>query len=239
MNMTSLKKNLLWITTSIIVLTLIGCEGKENKPDNPPLQIFEFSQNTQGWSSFFSDYPVGSEEFYELQFQHTNLPVPLNTNTFALKLSGNNHSDDLMSLIYRKFEGLQPNADYAVTFDVDIASIAQSNSVGAGGSPDLFLGAGGISQVPANSIDGLNIYRSNFEGFQDGKSNNVFKMLGRIGVSDNTTEWTMINRNNIDAPIILKTNSNGELWLMMGTDSGFEATTTLYFTKITIRFTQG
>jgi hypothetical protein len=229
------RKKLQWIT-ACVVLALAGCEGEET-PNGTLVYTFEFAQDESGWDAFFSDYPEGEEEFYELEFQRTGLPAPLNNSTFALKLSGNNHSDDLMSLIYRKFEGLKPNTNYRVTFDIDMASITPSNSVGVGGSPDLAFGAGGISVAPSNTIDDQDHYRPNFEGFQNGQSNNVFKMLGRIGVQENTTQWTMINRHNRNNPITLKSNEQGALWLMMGTDSSFESTTTLYFKKITIRIT--
>jgi hypothetical protein len=59
-------------------------------------------------------------------------------------------------------------------------------------------------------------------------------MIGTIGISDTTTVFTQTNRNNVDSPIFLKTNESGELWLLIGTDSGFEGKTTLYFSSIRI-----
>jgi hypothetical protein len=70
---------------------------------------------------------------------------------------------------------------------------------------------------------------------QSRESNSVMQMIGTIGVQDNTTAYTLINRNNIDKPIKLKTNDLGELWLMIGTDSGFEGITALYFSSIIIK----
>ena len=35
-------------------------------------------------------------------------------------------------------------------------------------------------------------------------------------------------------PINVISNSNGELWVIIGTDSGFEATTTIYYNRITV-----
>jgi hypothetical protein len=220
------------------ILTFAQCEGDEDTPENTLTYTYEFNQDDQAWKPFFSDYPSGAEELYELEFQRTGLPSPLNGETFSLKLSGNNHSDDLLSVIYKKLDGLQPNTAYKVTFDVDMASIAASNSVGVGGSSDLSFGAGGIPFEPANTLDTLDYYRPNFtSNVQSGASNDVFRILGKIGVKENNTEWTMINRNNKNNAISLTTNGQGQLWLMMGTDSGFEATTTLYFRKITVKLT--
>ncbi len=96
-------------------------------------------------------------------FERTTLPDPLDNDTYALKLSGNNHSDDLLSVVYRKFSGLEPNAKCKVTFDIDMASITPSNTVGVGGSPDLSFGAGGIAEAPSNALDDQDHYRPSFE----------------------------------------------------------------------------
>ena len=69
----------------------------------------DFSKDTDGWNAFFSDYHVGGEEFYELAYERTGLPDPLDNTVKALRINGSNHSDDLVSMVYRKFNGLKPN----------------------------------------------------------------------------------------------------------------------------------
>jgi hypothetical protein len=44
----------------------------------------------------------------------------------------------------------------------------------------------------------------------------------------------MINRNNIGNPVTVTTNSKGEFWLIIATDSGFEGKTSLYYKSINI-----
>ncbi|KPK84345.1 MAG: hypothetical protein AMS27_10185 [Bacteroides sp. SM23_62_1] len=221
----------------IFSILMPGCDEDTGR-GNPLVFEFSFESGMQNWECFFSDYPVGEEEFYELEFEHTFLPESLDQNTKALKISGNNHSDDLFSAIYRKFDNLKPDHTYSVTFDIELASNAPSNAFGVGGSPDLALGAGGISYPPENSIDDINHYRPNFESLlQSGLSNPVLRVLGTIGVSEEIpTPFMLINRNNIGNPIDIPTNSNGEIWLMIATDSGFESTTTLYYKSIKIEF---
>jgi hypothetical protein len=60
-------------------------------------------------------------------------------------------------------------------------------------------------------------------------------MVGTIGVGEDVYDFTPINRNNNGSPVMVTANSKGELWLMMGTDSGFEGTTTLYYRSIKIK----
>jgi hypothetical protein len=224
---------------SILLPILLSCLSsctKSDKPTDYREYSYNFISGTQGWDSLFSDYPKGEESFYQLEFAYSHLPEPLDTTIKAIKISGNNHSDDLLSFITAKIPQLIPNAVYEVTFDITLASNVATNSAGIGGSPDLALGVGGLGYEPANTLDGNNWYRTNFISLlQSRESNNVIQMIGTIGVQDTTTAFTLINRNNTDNPIKLKTNELGELWLMIGTDSGFEGITTLYFKSITIR----
>lgn len=218
----------------LISILMLDC----SKEDNLILFDFNFPSGEQNWESFFSDYPVGEEAFYELTFEYCCLPEPLDQNIKALKISGNNHSDDLFSAIFRRFDNLTPNHTYSITFDLELASNAPIGASGVGGSPDLALGAGGINYPPENNVDELNHYRPNFESeLQSGISNHVLKVLGTIGVSDEIpTPFMLITRNNLSNPIAITTNSNGEVWLMIATDSGFESTTTLFYKSIKIKF---
>jgi hypothetical protein len=228
-------KNLKPIIAGLLLLGLISC--KKDEPKDLIEYASDFSSGTDGWSGFFSDYPVGSEDFYELTFEWSSLPEPLDTGVKAVKISGNNHSDDLLSLITRKFDGLVPNTDYDVTFDLDLASNTPENAMGVGGDPNLALGAGGIPVAPKNQVDVLDYQRPNFSSLlQSGLSNETLRVLGRIGVSEEIpTKFKLINRNNLEDPILLKTNANGEIYLLIGVDSGFEATTTLYYKNIRVK----
>lgn len=218
----------------LLMLVFISCK-KDKEKDMKEFE-FDFTENTEGWEGFFSDYPVGSESFYELEFAHSYLPPPLDETVRALKISGNNHSDDLLSLIVKKIDNLRPNTVYSVTFNIEIASNVTINAPGAGGSPDLEFGVGGLSYKPENSVN-AGYYRPNFTSLlQSRQSNEVLQSAGRIGVStDHPAPYTLVNRNNLSEPMPLKTNNNGELWIMIGTDSGFEGITTLYYKSIKIR----
>lgn len=195
----------------------------------------DFSKNTDGWQAFFSDYHAGREEDYELSFQHAMVPEPLDNGLKALRISGNNHSDDLLSMVYRKFDGLIPNKTYSIYIEVELASNVPSNWFGVGGSPNLSLGAGAIAEVPANTVDEEGLYRPNFSSeIQSHASNETFKVLGTIGVGEDATQYALITRDNNDMPLVTTSNEQGELWVLIGTDSGFEGETTLYYKSIKV-----
>lgn len=214
---------------------LSGCIKKDEPKDYREYR-YDFSEDNQGWFATFSDYPVADVDSYALSCTHSPLPAPLDTQTKALRLSGNNHSDDLLAIIFNEVDKLFPNTTYEVTFEVTLASNVATNSVGIGGSPDLALGVGGLPYLPGDSIDEAGWSRPNFESrLQSRESSDVFQMIGTIGVNDNTSEYTLIQRDNLDSPIRLTTDAFGHLFFIVGFDSGFEGTTTLYFTSIKVK----
>jgi hypothetical protein len=219
----------------LIILTL-SCRKKDDSFSKK--YEYNFNQQTHGWSGLFSDYPVGQEANYELSIEHVPLPAPLDNAQHALKISGINHSDDLLSILYKKIDGLLPNTTYQVSFEIEFASNACISCAGVGGSPNLSMGAGGLKFAPANSIaDGLvPYYRPNFTvKIQSGESNEVMRVLGKIGTGEGLNlPYKLKTLDNLESPVAIATNANGELWVMAGVDSGFEGETALYYKRITV-----
>lgn len=198
---------------------------------------FEFNQGTHEWKGDFADYPVTDSVFYELQFAHSPLPAPLNTSVKSLKISGNNHSDDLFMFIKRKITDLAPNTTYDIVFDLELASNAPTNAVGVGGSPgeSVRIKVGATTTEPKKIVEG-EYYRMNIDKANQSEDGEDMKLIGNIGVSDTTTVFTLIKRNNRNNHFVAKTNNQGEIWVIIGTESGFEATTTLYYKRIEVIF---
>jgi hypothetical protein len=100
------------------------------------------------------------------------------------------------------------------------------------------MGAGGLKFAPANSIaDGLvPYYRPNFTvKIQSGESNEVMRVLGKIGTGEGLNlPYKLKTLDNLESPVAIATNANGELWVMAGVDSGFEGETALYYKRITV-----
>jgi hypothetical protein len=220
---------------------LVSCNSDEQE-----IMVFSITYNfntgDNGWAGDFADYPEGDSIAYELFFKHDTLPTNLNSNATkkALHISGNNHSDDLFMFIKKKVTGLQPNTEYEVLFNIKFASNARTGSVGIGGSPgeSVFLKAGASILEPKKIlVDGM--YRMNIEKGNQSESGEDMIKIGTIGVAATTTQFTQIARyNNSSSSFIVTTDDNGDVWLIVGTDSGFEGTTTLYYTQIDVLFNQ-
>ena len=204
---------------------------------------FDFSHSEDGWKADFADLPANAEDssFYELKYDYTNLPANLGTRK-AIMLSGNNHSDDLFMFIKRKVTGLNPNTSYTLVFEVELASNAPQGSVGAGGSPgeSVYLKAGASEIEPVKNVQGDRYVLNIDKGNQSAAGSNA-TVLGDIATPLTVAEYTLITRNNASPsaqPLIAQSNSAGDIWLMIGTDSGFEGTTTVYYTNVKVLFSR-
>lgn len=224
-----------WMAVAVLMAGIISCTDER---DVEPVEFsFEFTSDAEGWVGDFADYPVGSAESYELEFEHTTLPASLDETEGALRLSGFNKSDDLFMFIKRKISGLEPNTTYYATFYVEFASNVPDGLYGVGGSPgeSVFVKAGATQTEPDREEDDMNYYRMNIDkgGQSEGGADMV--VVGDFSNDTDSDDYTLKTVTN-DNRFSVTSDANGELWLIAGTDSGFEATTTIYYNKFWVVF---
>lgn len=225
------------ILLSLILLFIVSCNSDD---DESYTVVFNLYYDAEGWTGNFTDFPAGEEPFYELSAGWAHLPSPLDTNEGAFRISGNNHSDDLFMYIMRKVDGLRFETSYRVTFELELASDAPTNAAGIGGSPGegVTLKVGAVQDQPARLLGEDDFYVINLDKGNQTSSGEDMMAIGHIGVSDTTTVYTLIKRDNISDPIDVITDEYGEFWVIIGTDSGFEGITTLYYNKIKMTITR-
>ena len=227
----------------IFLIGLTGLFGCDLSSDSSGILVFsygfDFSESQHNWVVDFTDFPAGTDSSsYELKFAYTDLPPNVATNKKSMMVSGNNHSDDLFMFMKRKISDLSPNTDYTLVFEVELASNAPKGAVGIGGAPgeSVFLKAGAASMEPKKIIED-NQYALNVDKGNQNTSGEIAIVLGDIAVSYDTQDYSLISRNNTgNTPFIARSNSKGEIWLIVGTDSGFEGTTTVYYTRVNVVF---
>ena len=223
-----------------------GCTGQA-----PPVHFhFTFDEDLEGWSIGFADYPVGAsdaeqqaiDDFFELGGGHTGLPEPLDTGDGALRLTGNNHSDDLFMFIKRRVRGLVPDSTYQLELRVVFASNVPTGCAGIGGSPgeSVFVKGGATAAEPLRVIDdsaGQATWTMNVDkGFQSEPGADA-QVLGTFGngrdCASSDFSYALKQVSNLELPAFTVTaDGEGTAWLLLGTDSGFEGTTTIYYTEI-------
>ena len=216
---------------------LSACKkSSNNSPSTGNQYEYNFSAGAEGWTGDFADYPnePGVEQFYQLEFSHTGLPAPLNTTDGALKLSGINKSDDLFMFIKKKITGLESGKKYTVNLTIDFATDVANNMFGIGGSPgeSVFVKAGAVALEPKKMINtSENWFRMNIDKNNQSNSGNDMKVIGNFANGTNVNTYTIKQLSTI-TPITVQANPQGEIWLVVGTDSGFEGRTTIYYNSV-------
>ena len=222
-----------------MALALIACGDSTGVADDTFDIEFDFANDYQGWVAGFADYPVGKETEWAIGSSLAPLPAPLDASRKGIRLSGDNHSDDLFMYISRGITALAPNKEYALRFRVTLATNAPRNCVGIGGAPgeSVVLKVGGTTVEPSRSVDGAQYYRANFDhGSQLRGGGNATPVGDLANSSTNCTvlRYELKQFDSGSTPVIVTSDAGGRLWLVVGVDSGFEGTTSVYITSVKV-----
>lgn len=221
---------------ALFLLIFSACSPDEADEDS--LLIFskqyDFSESNHGWEPGFADYPVSQDDssLYELKYAYTDQPQTLVTKK-SVMLSGKNLNKDLFMFLKKKVTGLAADTEYTITFNVELASTCEAYSATSGGA---YLKAGAIATEPRRVIDGQS-YVMNIDKGNDAIAGRDVISLGNI-VSQGSTGFTLQKKNNAIANTryVARTNSDGELWLLLGTDSTLEGTTAVFYMRVNVVF---
>lgn len=211
----------------------------------PQIYDFTFTKGSEDWVGEFSDYPINEETFYELAWGWENLPVELPADdsknssplTKGLFLAGNNHSDDLFMFVKHKIIGLNPNSLYALNFSVTIQTNIPEGLIGIGGSvgESVYFKVGASQEEPlkiaVNDYYLLNIDKGNQS--EGGQNAQVIGNLANPAVDPQNPEF-LPKQLASEIPLQVKSNQAGELWIYVGTDSGYEGFSKFYIPKISL-----
>ena len=224
---------------SVLTAVLIACGDSTGATDNSYDIEFDFSNGFQGWVAGFADYPVGKEGEWKIASTVAPLPAPLDASRKGILLTGENHSDDLFMYIAREGTPLAPNAQYTVRFQVTLATNAPKNCVGIGGSPgeSVVLKVGATTLEPQRIVDASQYYRANFDHGSQLAGGRDATPVGNLATSNtncSAPRWELKVFDNASAPLTIATTASGRLWFVVGVDSGFEGTTSVYITSVRV-----
>ena len=140
--------------------------------------------------------------------------------------------------VKKKLTGLSPDADYTVTFNVEFAysAIAGSDSTDAGDA--VFMKAGAVSFEPKRVLEGKQ-YTVNIDKGDQNENGSEMVFIGNASQPSFENEYgysnaTRTNSSSNENPLSVRTNGDGELWLVVGSESAFEGRTILYYTKVDV-----
>ncbi len=230
-------KTLTHLFAATVVATLLtACGGSTNYIPKPvPVQInTDFSSEPPGWSFGTSDFSSETKPT-DVVTEYRTLPLPFSGK--GLYTYGTNRSDDLFIYIKKKYSGFAPNTEYALSFQATIVSNVASGCFGVGGSPGesvwFFGGASPIEPLTVQKGDEfvMNIDRGGQSG--SGKFAQVLGTIGNASTACGQAPYMEKKLSNM-APLNVKTEADGSLWILFGLDSGFESTSHIYYKNIVV-----
>jgi len=221
----------------IIVLGLwtLGCTSTPEDDIRVFNSSYDFNDSQYEWSGDFTDYKIRDSSQVKFQFLYTNVPTNTPVSQRSLVLSGINTSDDLFLFIKKKITGLKPDTEYTIAFDVEMTCNSDKQS-----KDTLVLKAGASAFEPQKIIQG-EYYRMNLDKGATGANGVDMIVIGKVGLNANniSQEYGVI-QSGIEPSAYLyvktKTNSEGDIWLILGTESIYAGVTTIYFTKAAFTF---
>ncbi len=229
-----------WLSCACLVSLLAGCDAV-----GPPLQVeavFDFRLGRQGWQADFADYSVLNEDL-QLMADIEALPDELDVRGTGFYIQGMNRSDDLFMYLKHELgplDGVRPGQTYQVRYRIVVASNAPTGCAGVGGAPgeSVYLKAGASTDEPDDVRDGDGVNLNVDKGNQAEGGADAF-VVGDIANGEDCGEYENLD----DVPYVsldfrpeqeqtVTADEQGRLWLFVGTDSGFEGLTGLYYQRI-------
>ena len=229
-----------WISLCLLLYPLVSCSGSNEKEYQFD---YTFEVDQEGWVTDFADLPADSDPaFYELDSGWSELPSGLEGN--AIYLSGHNHSDDLFMFLKVQVDGLKPNTSYQVFFSIDLASNTPQGLMGIGGSPgeSVYVKAGAVDYEPEVIEESDGWLRMNIDKGNQASEGEHMINLGTLANPNidldafTGEEYALMTLDSQDRVFSVTADDDGVVWVIAGTDSGFEGPTKVYYDSINITF---
>ncbi len=221
-------------------------QADPEKPSAPSLGFrYDFADGKQGWQGDFTDLPADYEEdLYRLEFGWAPLPEELERDEHALRIGGSNASDDLFMYVRKGLtaaDGIEANTTYRITFQVELATNAPAGAVGIGGPPGeaVWVKVGAAPFEPVPMVEEAMGIPYILPTVDKGRQNDDGEHAIRIGdvakvECDEFDVYELKTLDNRDQIFEMTSDSEGNLWIFVGTDSGFEGRTVLYYNQIMV-----
>jgi hypothetical protein len=198
----------------------------------PVVIVSSFAAGFDGWQASYADYTPGQEATIGFASGHERLPAPLDMNA-GVFLASDNRSDDVFMYLWRPVTGLAPGRRYRVEMTVTVATNAPPSCPGIGGAPgeSVYLKAGAAPREPANRIEGGAVVTNLDKGNQSVGGSEIVLIGDFAQTVAGDCAAPLYQRKTLvtgaGAPFVTS-DAAGRLWLVIGTDSGYEGHTRAY-----------
>lgn len=218
---------------SVLALGMVTL-GAAAGPKNASAR-YDFTANDSGFIPIFADYPdqENVNELYDLQ--HSYGEIPISGAGKGLYISGNNQSADLFMGYVKELDGLSPGVSYQFKIQFKLATNVEGGLVGVGGAPgeSVYVKCGVTPIRPQIEINDIGYFQLNIDKGNQSQSGTDMITIGDITKTENNCPGEYEFKN-FQATMSVTANKDGCVYLIIGTDSGFEAATSYYLDDIDI-----
>lgn len=230
---------------ALVVFFLLAAFGSSALAQTSNVSIsFDFRQGALGWQAGFADYSTQTNlDSFEFQSGIRSLPAELQPAGTGFYIQSHNRIDDVFMFLKRKLgpaDGVVPGQKYQVYLTIVFGSNAQNGCLGVGGAPGESVGlkAGASPIEPFAVLDASGWWRMNVnkgDPFASGElaASPVSSIANGLPCNLQSRPYVSLRRNHLHQGLAAA-NSAGELWLLLGTDSGFEGLTQLYYQSVDV-----
>ncbi|MCE7069937.1 hypothetical protein LZG74_06465 [Dyadobacter sp. CY327] len=192
-----------------------------------------FETGTDGWAAEFAEYDTTTDSStLRMLAVRSRLPTGLDTSKYAYFVEASNRSDDMFMYLKKRLTGFNANQTYNITFEVTIATNYPEDGIGAGGAPggSMFLKAGASGVQPGRRLVS-GTYEFNLDKGAQSEEGVDAVILGNATNESTQSAFRLTKKSNTK-PFAVKANENGEIWLFVGVDSGYEGLNTVYYDRV-------
>ncbi len=223
----------------------VGQQGANYDSLSDIVVTSNFAHGSDGWLPVFTDYNL-DESGFDFLAERRSLPasveVPFDFRK-AYYLQSHNRSDDVFMFLKKVLtahHGVIPNAAYYLNFEILFASNA-ADCIGSGGSPgeSVYLKAGGSSYEPVPDLLPTRYISITIEKGNQSEGGRQMGAVSNIANGGSCDEPTyVLLRKHYRHPFPIHSSPSGQLWIAVGTDSGYEGLTGIYYYQIRVQLSR-
>jgi hypothetical protein len=201
---------------------------------------WDFNEGSGGWLAGFTDYTLEVSDLRRMA-EIRRLPAEVDSSRFGYFLQSMNRSDDIFMYLKTPLThemGLEANTRYGVTIDIEFLSNEPEGCFGVGGPPaeavTLKAGVTPVEPIPLLIADYVDINVDKGQQVTGGRDAGVVSHIGNgRACEDEGRPYVFLHRV-YHHPEPVTSRPDGKLWVMVGTDSGYEGLTQLYYYSIQV-----
>ncbi|WP_373218331.1 hypothetical protein [Ruminococcus sp. 5_1_39BFAA] len=180
-----------------------------------------------------SESPARTSAFFDFEQSGSEF-VPI----FADYPDQEDVNDDLFMGYVKKLEGFAAGETYRFSVSFKLATNIEGGLVGAGGAPGESVTVKcGIVSIEPKAINESGYFRMNIDTGSQSNGGKNMTVVGDMAKTKNNHPGEY-EFNEFSAEFDTMANEDGEVYLIIGTDSGFESTTAYYLDDISVTWSK-